>query len=68
MGLMLAWTLFGAPSRARYKAALQSGSMVWARGRAADFGKAIAALPYHRLSNPRFHAVMRRTLDQVLQG
>ena len=66
MDYMLAWTLFDAPSRARFREILQPDPGTWDRGRALAFGKAIAALPYYRQSNLRFYAVMKHTLEQVL--
>lgn len=66
MDYMLAWTLFDAPSRARFKDLVGPDQAAWERGRAFAFGKAVAALPYYRVSNPRFHGVMWRVLEQVL--
>ena len=64
--LMLGWTLFDAPSRAAFHAAMVPSPEDWARARALAFAKAIVALPYYRDSNPAFHAVMAHTLEQVL--
>ena len=66
MDYMLAWTLFDPASRARFKAFIKPDQAAWDRGRAFAFGKAVAALPYYRISNTQFHGVMRRVLEQVL--
>ena len=64
--MMLGWTLFDAPSRAVFRAAMAPSTGDWARARAMAFAKAIVALPCYRHSNPAFHAVMARTLGQVM--
>lgn len=66
MDLMIAWTLFDAPARAVFRAALAPTPEAWARGRALAFAKAVAAIPYYRRSNPGFRDVMLRTLARVL--
>ncbi len=65
--LLIAWTLFDAPAREVFRAALAPSDDAWARGRAFAFAKAVAAIPFYRRINPGFRAVMLKTLARVLE-
>ena len=64
--LMIAWTLFDAPAREIFRTAMDPDLDAWARGRAVAFGKAVAAIPQYRRTNPGYCTVMRITLQRIL--
>jgi aminoglycoside phosphotransferase (APT) family kinase protein len=66
MDYLAAWTLFDAPARALFRDTLSPDPDAWARGWAFAFSKAVAAIPYYRISNPRFRDAMQVTLARVM--
>ncbi len=61
-----AWTVFGRPGRAVFRAALDVDDATWERARGYALHQAAAIIPYYRESNPAFTALAVRTVREVL--
>jgi aminoglycoside phosphotransferase (APT) family kinase protein len=61
-----AWADFDAPGRAAFRDALEVDDDTWARARGIALHQAALIVPYYAATNPRFSALARRTIEQVL--
>lgn len=61
-----AWAVLPAEVRGRFRDALGVDDATWRRGRGWALWIALVGLPYYRDTNPRFMAILQRTLDAVL--
>jgi aminoglycoside phosphotransferase (APT) family kinase protein len=62
-----AWAVFDAPGRAAFRDALEVDDDTWARARGIALHQAALIVPYYAETNPRFSALARRTIAQVLE-
>jgi len=66
LDLQSAWNLLDAPSRAAFRAALDTDDAEWDRGKAWSLAQAIGCLAYYRATNPPMSATARRTLEALI--
>lgn len=64
--VIAAWTVFGRPGRAVFRAALGVDDATWERARGYALHQALAIIPYYGVSNPAFAALALRTVRQLL--
>mgnify|MGYP000439310394 CR=1 FL=1 len=64
--VMAAWTLFEAPARARFRAAVGVDEACWRRGRGWALSFAAGALSYYMGRNPVLAGIARRTLERIV--
>jgi hypothetical protein len=64
--VIAAWSVFGSPGRARFRAALGVDDGTWNRARGFALHQAAMIIPYYRVTNPGFVALAKRTVEQVL--
>ena len=64
--VIAAWSVFGSPGRAHFRAALGVDGGTWNRARGFALHQAAVIIPYYRVTNPGFVALAQRTVEQVL--
>jgi aminoglycoside phosphotransferase (APT) family kinase protein len=64
--LIAAWSVFGPPGRAAFRAALDVDDGTWARARGIALHQAALIVPYYATTNPGFAAMARRTIEEVV--
>jgi len=64
--LIVAWNLFDASGRDRFRAAVGAADDAWARGRGRALAIALVALPYYRDTNPRLAERARYAIGEIL--
>jgi aminoglycoside phosphotransferase (APT) family kinase protein len=64
--VIAAWSIFGPMGREQYRSALNVDDDTWRRARGFALHQAAIAIPYYAESNPRFAALSRRTIEQVV--
>jgi aminoglycoside phosphotransferase (APT) family kinase protein len=64
--LIVAWNLFGAQARSRFRKALQADDATWERGRGWALSVGLIALPYYQTSNPALADIARHAIREVL--
>jgi aminoglycoside phosphotransferase (APT) family kinase protein len=64
--VIAAWSVFGPVGRKEYRSALHVDDETWRRARGFALHQAVIAIPYYAETNPRFAALARRTIEQVL--
>jgi aminoglycoside phosphotransferase (APT) family kinase protein len=64
--VIAAWSVFGTPGRAHFRAALGVDGGTWNRARGFALHQAAMIIPYYRVTNPGFVALAKRTVEQVL--
>jgi len=61
-----AWSVFGRSGRGVFRGALAVDDATWNRARGFALHQAALIIPYYRESNPRFVALAKRTVEEVL--
>lgn len=61
-----AWTVFGPVGRAAFRTALGVDDGTWDRARGFALHQAAMIIPYYAVTNPRFAALARRTVEAIL--
>jgi aminoglycoside phosphotransferase (APT) family kinase protein len=64
--VIAAWSVFGPPGRATFRAALDVGDGTWERARGIALHQAAVIIPYYAETNPGFVALARRTVEEIL--
>jgi aminoglycoside phosphotransferase (APT) family kinase protein len=64
--VIAAWSVFGAPGRREFRAALGVDEETWDRARGFALHQAALIIPYYRDSNPDFVAMAARTVREIL--
>lgn len=64
--VIAAWSVFGPAGRETYRRALEVDDDTWNRARGFALHQAAQIIPYYRKTNPRFVALARRTVEEVL--
>lgn len=64
--VIAAWSVFGSAGREQYRSVLKVDDETWRRARGFALHQAVIAIPYYVETNPRFAALARRTVEQVL--
>jgi aminoglycoside phosphotransferase (APT) family kinase protein len=64
--VIAAWAVFGPAGRRAYREALAVDEDAWARARGIALHQAVLIVPYYAETNPRFAAMARRTIAQIL--
>jgi aminoglycoside phosphotransferase (APT) family kinase protein len=66
--VIAAWSVFGHAGRGTFRAALDVDDGTWNRARGFALHQAVMIIPYYAETNPRFTALARRTVEQILAG
>jgi aminoglycoside phosphotransferase (APT) family kinase protein len=61
-----AWSVFGHLGREVFRGALGVDEGTWARARGFALHQAVLIIPYYGVSNPRFVAMAKRTVEEIL--
>ena len=61
-----AWSVFGQLGRAAFRRALDVDDATWHRSRGYALHQAVLIIPYYYETNPRFVALAKRTVDEVI--
>ncbi len=64
--LAVAWMIFDASARERFRRATQADDAAWTRARAWALSISLVQIPFYRESHPEIAALSRRTLTEVL--
>jgi aminoglycoside phosphotransferase (APT) family kinase protein len=64
--VIAAWSVFGLPGREQFRSVLNVDDGTWRRARGFALHQAAMAIPYYAETNPRFAALARRTIEQVV--
>jgi aminoglycoside phosphotransferase (APT) family kinase protein len=65
--VIAAWSVFGPHGRATFRDALGVDDGMWNRARGFALHQATMIIPYYRATNPRFVALAKRTIHEVLR-
>ena len=66
MDLLPAFMAFDGAARAAFLAGMEPSEAALDRARVVTLSKVVHGLPYYRVSNPAFHAILRASLDRLL--
>jgi aminoglycoside phosphotransferase (APT) family kinase protein len=64
--VIAAWSVFSQRGRATFRDALDVDDGTWKRARGYALHQALMIIPYYAETNPRFVAMAKRTVEQVL--
>jgi len=64
--LVAAWSVFGQAGREVFRETLDADDGAWARARGFALTQAVMIIPYYGETNPRFVALARRTVEEIL--
>jgi aminoglycoside phosphotransferase (APT) family kinase protein len=64
--VIAAWSVFGQPVRAAFRAALDVDDGTWNRARGYALHQALLIIPYYAKTNPAFVALAKRTVEEIL--
>jgi aminoglycoside phosphotransferase (APT) family kinase protein len=64
--LIAAWSVFGPIGRAAFRHALDVDDGTWNRARGYALHQAALIIPYYSETNPRFAALAKRTIEEIL--
>jgi aminoglycoside phosphotransferase (APT) family kinase protein len=64
--VIAAWSVFGPTGRATFRSALDVDDGTWNRARGYALHQAALIIPYYSETNPRFVALAKRTVEEIL--
>jgi aminoglycoside phosphotransferase (APT) family kinase protein len=64
--VIAAWSVLGSTGRATFRRALDADEGTWKRARGYALHQAARIIPYYSETNPRFVALARRTVEEIL--
>ena len=64
--VIAAWSVFGRRGRKTFRSALDADDGTWNRARGFALHQAVMIIPYYAETNPRFVALAKRTVEEVL--
>ncbi len=64
--VIAAWRVFGRRERKTFRSALDADDGTWNRARGFALHQAVMTIPYYAETNPRFVALAKRTVEEVL--